>query len=254
MALTLHNFDQQSYTFEKPEQADLPICTDLNSLLNEVIGDGHGYNNDNNQGFQLLQGEEFNDLDFYTSLCDDDGCTHVDISHIDVFHSQNCFFGLRVYYRSAYYDGTTHECSIEHAFSSGYSRRTSMIIFERGEYLAEIRMHTSASQIIFITNKRAFSFGGNGGGEGMLDPPDLSRRVVAIVGTSKGRLGAISISRNWEEVRPLVLLRTLVERNRASLVLQDESSVGKVDAVVQWLIKDTDEDVFKRVASFLLMG
>ena len=189
------------------------------------------------------------------SLCDDDGCKKVDISHIDVFHSQDCFFGLRVYYRSAHYDGTTHDCSIEHALLNRYSRRTSMILFDIGEYLAEIRTSTSTSRIIFVTNKRAFSFGGNGGGgEGMLDPPDLSRRVVAIVGTSKGKLGAISISRNWEEVGPLVLLRTLVERNRASLELQDQSSVDKVDAVVQWLIKDTDEDVFKRVASFLLMG
>ena len=194
------------------------------------------------------------------SLCDDDGCKKVDISHIDVFHSQDCFFGLRVYYRSAHYDGTTHDCSIEHALLNRYSRRTSMILFDIGEYLAEIRtsiVPTSTSRIIlFITNKRAFSFGGNvGSGAGyMLSPPDLSRRVVAIVGTSKGKLGAISFSRNWEEVGPLVLLRTLVERNRASLELQDQSSVDKVDAVVQWLIKDTDEDVFKRVASFLLMG
>ena len=75
------------------------------------------------------------------------------------------------------------------------------------------------------TNKRTVSFGGNGGsGEDMSIPPDLSRRIVAFVGTSKGileKLGVISVSRNWEEVGPLVLLRTLVEKNRASLVLQD---------------------------------
>ena len=94
----------------------------------------------------------------------------------------------------------------------------------------------------------------------MSAPPDFSRRIVAFVGTSKGvleKLGAISVSRNWEEVGPLVLLRTLVEKRRASVVLlQDggDTALGEEDSVVQRLITNTDGDLFKRIVSFLGYG
>ena len=90
-------------------------------------------------------------------------------------------------------------------------------------------------------------------------PPDLSRRIVAFVGTSNGvleKLGAISVSINWEEVGPLVLLRTLIEKNRASIVLQDGggNALGEEDAVLQRLVTNTDGDLFKRIVSFLGYG
>ena len=89
-------------------------------------------------------------------------------------------------------------------------------------------------------------------------PPDLSRRIVAFVGTSKGvleKLGAISVSINWEEIGHLVLLRTLVEKNRASVVLQDsDTALGEDNAVVQRLMTNTDGDLFKRIVSFLGYG
>ena len=89
-------------------------------------------------------------------------------------------------------------------------------------------------------------------------PPDLSRRIVAFVGTSKGvleKLGAISVSINWEEIGHLVLLRTLVEKNRASVVLQDsDTALDEDNAVVQRLITNTDGDLFKRIVSFLGYG
>jgi len=132
---------------------------------------------------------------------------------------------------------------------------------QEGEYLAEIRTRQGeiTDQITFITNQRTLSFGGNGGsGEDMSAPPDLSRKIVAFVGTSKGvleKLGAISVSINWEEVGHFILLRTLVEKNRA-LVLQDGSGIalGEEDAVVQRLMTNTDGDLFKRIVSFLGYG
>jgi len=135
-------------------------------------------------------------------------------------------------------------------------------VLSMATHLAEIRTRQGeiTDQIIFITNQRTLSFGGNGGsGEDMSTPPDLSRRIVAFVGTSKWvleKLGAISVSRNWEEVGPLILLRTLVEKRRASVVLQDGSgtALGEEDAVVQRLITNTDGDLFKRIVSFLGYG
>ena len=159
-------------------------------------------------------------------------------------------------------------CGGSYAYVDGNQQRSSMILRE-GEHLAEIRTSTRQyrpwrqgeiiDQITFITNQRTLSFVGNGGSsEDISAPPDLSRRIVAFVGTSNEvleKLGAISVSCNWEEVGHLVLLRTLVEKNRASVVLQgDDTALGEEDAVVQRLITNTDGDLFKRIVSFLGYG
>jgi len=82
MALALR-FDRQTYTFEKPPQSNCPVCTKLKSLLDEVIGEGHGYIRQYSYGNSSFI---FNDLGFYMSLCAKEQCTKVEISHIHVFH------------------------------------------------------------------------------------------------------------------------------------------------------------------------
>jgi len=260
MALALR-FDRQTYTFEKPKQSTSPVCTKLKSLLDDAVGEGHGYIR------QYSYGDlSFNDLGFYMSLCAKEQCTKVEISHIHVFYSDDYCNGIQVHYRITLSDGSKFEyLTPPHVYNNGYYASDyvnpvkSTITLQEGEYLAEIRTRQGeiTDQITFITNQRTLSFGGNGGsGEDMSAPPDLSRRIVAFVGTSRGileKLGAISVSRNWEEVGPLVLLRTLVEKNRASVVLQDNIALGD-DVVVQRLITNTDEDLFKRIVSFLGHG
>jgi len=260
MALALR-FDRQTYTFEKPAQSTSLVCTDLKSLLDELIGEGHGYCSNNYQGYIA----SFNDLGFYMNLTH--RFTKVEISSIDVFHS-DYYCGIQAHYRCSHSDGSTAIIAApRYIYNSGYYSfeggrcKTSTIKFERGEYLAEIRTRQGeiTDQVTFITNQRTLSFGGNGGsGEDMSTPPDLSRRIVAFVGTSKGvleKLGAISVSINWEEIGHLVLLRALVEKNRASVVLlDDDTSLGEEDAVVQRLITNTDGDLFKRIVSFLGYG
>ena len=264
MALALR-FDRQTYTFEKPECAT--SYPNLKCFLNKVIGENHGYCK--NQGYSTLS---FNDLGFYMNRCAEEffshKCTKVEISKIDVFHSDDYCYGIHVEYRSTFSNGCTELTTPpQHIYNSGYYAhgrgfKVSRITLREGEYLAEIRTRQGeiTDQITFITNQRRVSFGGNGGsGEDMSIPPGLSRRIVAFVGTSKGvleRLGAISVSRNWEEVGPLVVLRTLVENNRASVLLQDggDTTLGEEDAVVQRLITNTDGDLFKRIVSFLGYG
>jgi len=262
MALALR-FDRQTYTFAKPEQSTSPICTDLKSLLDEV-SEGHGYCVNQSYG-----NSSFSHLGFYVELCAKEDCTKVEISSVNVYHSDDYCYGLEVWYRCSFSNGRfdTYKTA-PYVYRSGYyaysSRgrcQTSTITLREGEYLAEIRTRQGeiTDQITFITNKRTLSFGGNGGsGEDMSIPPDLSRRIVAFVGTSKGileKLGAISVSINWEEVGHLVLLRTLVEKNRASVVLNDSATaLGEDDAVLQRLITNTDEDLFKRIVSFLGYG
>jgi len=144
-------------------------------------------------------------------------------------------------------------------YASHPARTLSSISFESGEYLAEIRTRQGevTDQITFMTNRRTLTYGGDGGsGEDMSIPPNLNRRIVAFVGTSKGvleKLGAISVSRNWEEIGPLILLRALVDKNRAAaLELQDDNNLSEEDDVVlQQLITNVDWDLFKQVISFL---
>ena len=140
MALALR-FDRQTYTFAKSEQSISPICTDLKSLLDEVIGEGHGYCN--NQGHDNAS---FNDLDIYTRLCAKEGCTKVEISRISFIHSEKYCFGLQAIYRSTFSDdSTTRNYAPPHLYCGGYyaynggGRQTSTIKLQEGEYLAEIR-------------------------------------------------------------------------------------------------------------------
>ena len=95
---------------------------------------------------------------------------------------------------------------------TGGELRTSTFTLDIDEYLAEMRIRQGdiTDQITLISNKRTMSFGENGGtGEDLLRPVDLSRKIVGFVGTffhgALGRLGAISISRNWEIVGPISL-------------------------------------------------
>lgn len=252
-------FDRASYAFTTDHSSN-NINNNVHSLLlllNEVIGGNHGYNNPHRGGF--------NDLGFYLDLCAKDGCTKVDLSSIHVHHSNEFCMGIKVFYQSTFRDGSTSiSFTPDHVYEMGYyaysggRRRVSSIIFADGEYLAEIRTRQGeiTDQITFITNRRSVSFGGNGG-DGEEDTSrlvDLSRRIVAFVGTANGvleRLGAISISRNWEEVGHFVILRALIEQNRATL---QNSSLSEGDAAVQTLVVDMSGDVFKRVLSFLGYG
>ena len=84
MAIALR-FDRQTYAFAKPKYATSLVCTDLYYLLDEVIGEGHGYCSNNYQGYI----ESFNDLSFYMDLCAKEECTNIEIGSINVFHNND---------------------------------------------------------------------------------------------------------------------------------------------------------------------
>jgi len=113
MALALR-FDRQTYTFAKPEQSTSPTCN-LKALLNEVIGEGNGYCNDQNYH------PSFNDLGFYMNLCAREGCTKVEISGLNVFHNIYYCFGVTLYYRLSFSNGNTeYQVAPKHLYRGGY--------------------------------------------------------------------------------------------------------------------------------------
>ena len=117
MALALR-FDRQTFTFAKPEQPTTytsPLSCVLRSLLDKVIGEGHGYCN--YQDYRT----SFNDMDVYTRLCAQKGCVKVEIDMIDVFHNYDYCFGLQVTYRLTFTDGSRKSFTApQHKYCSGY--------------------------------------------------------------------------------------------------------------------------------------
>ena len=255
-------YDRESYSFNEPTSSIAPTATNLRSLLQEVAREslvGRGT-------------KTFNDLSRFMNLRSYWTAAKVELSQIQVRHNDFCL-GILASYRRINQDSSSvqliadgHEATLNFREGGWYAQiggqsQVSTITFAKGEYLADIRTRHGdiTDQITFMTNRRAISFGGNGGdGEDLSQPVNLSRRVVALVGTlhlGLQRLGTISISHNWEEVGPAVLLRALVDRQRASpLQNAADMALSKYDKVVQALMMDMTEDIFKRTLSFLVMG
>jgi len=222
----------------------------------------------------------------------------VEIASIAVSHNRLHCLGIQTTYRIIYDNGNVELCRTptraynkeeENAWKYRLDVNYSSIEFEKGEYLAEIRTRQAngdnlrwsravTNQISFITNLRTVSFGGDGGiGEDMSAPPDLRREIIGLNGTFNllgrervlGVLGSVSISRNWKEVGPLVLLRSLIEKGRASprslskmeyaiprkrKFAGSDKSLKKDDTVLHEFVMDSHQDVFRRILSFLGYG
>ena len=159
------------------------------------------------------------------------------------------------------YINTNGSASTKHVSNYGYytvnggRMRATELNFADDEYLCEVRTRQGdiTNQITFCTNKRTVSFGGMGGEADPRSvsntPVDLTKRVVAFVGTFDGvlsRLGTVSILHNWHIIREFVLVRALVERGRARTKRKRNE-----EAMLQELIR-VDVNVFRRILSFLI--
>mmetsp|Transcript_10302 Transcript_10302/g.20664 ORF Transcript_10302/g.20664 Transcript_10302/m.20664 type:complete len:265 (+) Transcript_10302:153-947(+) len=244
-------FDRKEHVFAAPTDATVPEATDLRALITAA--------EEETQGHRPPRG--FNDLQKYLTLCSEG---KVDIRRITVFHSRRYCMGVKVVYSC---NGNLHIADT-HVSNYGYYEgvaRESVLNFADDEYLCEVRTRQGdiTDQITFCTNKRTVSFGGAGGGPDPRDsshtPVDLTKRVVALVGSFHGvlsRIGTVSILRNWEIISDFVLVRELVESNRASPKPLNAKrvtfqNVEKEVAVLQELMK-VDTGIFRHVLSFLI--
>ena len=254
-------FDQHTHEFEEPASPDAPIATSVKHLLQEVAGFGH------NTSYH-----DFNDLHAYLRLCDAHGRENVEIHEINILHNELFCHGINVMYRVYLDDDSMYGNYLpipspnrlrSHGYYSntGGETRETRLTLGMDEFLAEMRVRQGeiTDRITLITNKRTISCGGDGGsGDDLSRSVDLSRRIVAFAGFCHNgalhRLGAISIDRNWEVAGPFILLRSLVDMNRATLMEKADDLAAPYESVLQSLIVDTTEDVFRRVLSFLGHG
>jgi hypothetical protein len=256
-------FDREEREFAAQSDASAREATDLPALIAKAQRQNHGYNSFAPENafsrWSIPSAEGFNDLQEYLKLCAN-GKT--EIRQIKVYHSNRYCMGIEVLYTNNNGGVSTTKHVSNHGYYSwhGGRMRTSELNFADDEYLCEVRTRQGhiTDQITFCTNKRMVSFGGRGGSADPRSvcntPVDLTKRVVAFVGTFHevlGRLGTVSILHNWEIVREFVLLRALVERNRASP--KSDVLVSKEEAMLQELMKkETNENVFYQILSFLI--
>mmetsp|Transcript_30567 Transcript_30567/g.44955 ORF Transcript_30567/g.44955 Transcript_30567/m.44955 type:complete len:267 (-) Transcript_30567:34-834(-) len=246
-------FDRKEHVFAAPTDAAVPEATDLRALITAAEGE--------TQGRRPSRG--FNDLQKYLTLCAEG---KVGIRTITVFHSRRYCMGVKVVYSCSgnLHIANTHVSNHGYYTYNGGRMRESVLTFADDEYLCEVRTRQGdiTDQITICTNKRTVSFGGTGGDPDPRDvsntPVDLTKRVVALVGSFHGvlsRIGTVSILRNWEIIREFVLVRELVESSRASPKPRKRvkffQNVEKEEAVLQELMK-VDTGIFRHVLSFLI--
>lgn len=250
----LLRFDRESRSFDEPDTSTAPTATDAENLLSEVLG-------------HEVRRRGFNDLGFYMDLCAQAGCVKVELCGVEIQHNRY-IMGIQADYRCTFSTGEiSTSMAPEHLYRDGYysyaggERRLSRLSLGDGEYLAGIRTRQGevTDQVTFVTNFRTLSFGGSGGSADDVSPPlDLSRRIIAFASTracgALGRLGEISISRNWEVVGPFVGLRELVERRRASVSQTIDILTREDNAVTQRLLVEASDEIFQCVMSFLAPG
>ena len=213
----------------------------------------------------------FSDLMYYQRLCAEPGCVKVCMSRVRCLHNQY-FMGLQVVYRSTFANEATREYACpERFFVSGYyaieggTRNFSTLDLEDEEFITGLRLNQGEilDGVTFVTNRREVHFGGHGGSryeDSMMMSTRLNAfRIVAFTGSELGvmhRIGYFAENISWETIRPLVMLRWLVERERASLSLSIEECT-KEQLVVRTLVgADSSEtlpdEIFRHVLWFLI--
>lgn len=211
----------------------------------------------------------FSDWSFYQELKNQPGCQKVELSRVHVEHSSWFLTGLQAVYRSSFADGR-EDVETEapmHKFQRfryrqyGQSTRSTLELGEK-EYITNCtfrRVDKISDRVTFQTNLRTASFG-SPAFSGFLrnwllpfsgnKPVYALHKIVAFAGVTSEMvedIGVFSESQNWMRVKEFVLVRDLVSQDRA-VPVQDPDG----DSILQTLVLDTNQDIFRRVLTHLL--
>ena len=225
-------------------------------------------------------GGGFNDIDFYRDLMSTKGCKNVELAAIGVLAGLKL---REIYsiYRITLHDGSTEmydsmgSCLADSSCWDKGSRN--LIIFQTGEHLKGIVAHErdgSLTGLTFVTNRRRVRIVGNSFDETLdshrnmtNNPPGM--KIIAFCGNCSGNMirhpippalrpildsrlnheiGAIGfymIPFRWKARRIYVLMRQLVQRNRAQ-----STSTSELATIMKRLCY-LELDLFRTVSRFL---
>lgn len=241
-----------------------------------------------NQALLPVRGRTFNGIDFYQALCAEHQCIQVEIASFTVRHNDFCH-GVQATYRLTFTNGPTQRRKGPRNFSSsgfyanhGPTRtRNTTFKLHDGEYIRGLRLNQGeiVDGITFVTNRRELHCGGRGGiqRDAMVYPHPSKYRVVAFAGIFNGvlaQVGYYAKSICWEIVRDYVMLRWLVDMDRASVIDRSrtihlpersrriistfgfrnhkpsqDQQLGNI--AIRWLMTEAPIDVLQIVLSFL---
>lgn len=210
----------------------------------------------------------FNDLDFYRSLRDRDGCVCVDIASIVVRHN-DFVHGFQVTYRSTFRDGTVRtDVGSENYFSTGFYSyhsghfKDSTITLANNEYIRGLRINQGEilDGVTFVTNLREVHFGGRGGSHHantmILEP---SMQIVVLAGTVYNvvqRIGFYAISRKWDIVGHYIMLRWLMNQKQEQgkcRAIHTPRNNNANDIGTNILFQLPADELFQNVLKFLML-
>jgi hypothetical protein len=205
----------------------------------------------------------FSDLGYYQCLCAEPDCVSVQISRVRCLCSRY-FMGIEVVYRSTFTNGTTKESEApKRSFTAGYysllggEPEANDLELEDDEFITGLHLNQGAIMdgVTFVTNRREVHFGGYGGSthdRTLSNNLDMFR-IVAFTGTASGvmhRIGFFAEGIPWGAVRSVVMLRWLVEQNRAA---PRDAEVTQEQLVVRALVGGVlPNDIFEEVLKFLI--
>ena len=141
-----------------------------------------------------------------------------------------------------------------------------MLELEDGEFICGLYLKQGeiVDGITFVTNRRRVHIGGRGGGSADMTYPTESRRIIAFAGQFYGVLSRIvyySVKIGWETVREYVMLRWLLENNRAEektsfggrvLLRARKNRVRKDQECIKWIVNpDTPKEVMYQILRYL---
>lgn len=136
---------------------------------------------------------------------------------------------------------------------------------DRGEYIVDARQEGMLERLVFTTNRRVISFGINSGVDTISNSRVVTnedhrklkrgRKIVALGGSCyKGRklkLAFFTESVNWSIIGHLILLRRLLEDERANVKSTDETSSIKIHPLTKYLIDESSQEIFRIILSCL---
>ena len=172
----------------------------------------------------------FNNWNTYIKLLIEQGCQRVEIDSLRIKHHERAIHCIEVVYRSTvngHLKFTTSPSPIYWGWYYSYTYgepQMSCLKLGQGEFIHGLILQQGdvLNGVTFVTNKRKEHFGGYGGNRREHMILDSSMKIVSFAGTVHGvieRIGFHAISRRWEVIGHVQMLRYLVSTDRARPIL-----------------------------------
>lgn len=127
------------------------------------------------------------------------------------------------------------------------------------EYIIDAHQEGMMERLVFTTNKRVIAFGINASAAGHTledyREPDGGRKVVALGGACingrKLKVAYMTESVNWSIIGNLILVRRLVEDQRANIMPTGEASSQDLQSLAVYIFQESNEEIFHAILSYL---